>query len=60
MKNNVLLSLFVLVVLACLVITGMESIHLVLKSMLYMAGMGVLLFIGLTYVINGFEEEEAA
>lgn len=59
MKNSVLVSLFVFIVLSCVVVSGVESIHLILKSIFYMVGMGALLFVGLAYMVGEFEKEEA-
>lgn len=57
MKNNVLFLFFILITLACVALGGVASIHLVLKSILYMGGMGALLVVGLMYTIGQFEEE---
>ena len=57
MKNNVLISMFVVIILACVVISGVESIQLILKSILYMVAMSVLMFVGVIYVVNQTEEE---
>lgn len=57
MKNKVLVSLFVFIVLACVVLGGVGSINLVLKSILYMVSMGALMFVGLAFVLNRGEEE---
>ncbi len=57
MKSNVLISLFIFIVFACVVVSGVESIHLILKSIIYMASMGALLFAGVVYVVDQFEEE---
>lgn len=57
MKNNVLVSLFIIIVLACLAVGGMASITVIFKSLLYMIGVGALLFVGLYYMVNRLEEE---
>lgn len=57
MKNNVLISLFMLIVLACVVISGVDSIQLILKSIFYMIAMGTLMLMGLVYVVNEADKE---
>lgn len=57
MKSTLLLSLFVLMTLACLVLGGIDSINLILKSVLYMVSMSVLMGIGVVYMAGRLEEE---
>lgn len=57
MKSNGLISLFIFIVLACVVVSGVESIQLILKSVFYMVAMGVLMFVGVVYVVNQTEGE---
>ena len=57
MKNNVLIVLFIVITIACLAVGGIGSLNLLLKSVLYMLGMGALLFVGLYYMVNRLEEE---
>lgn len=45
------------IVLACVVISGVESIQLILKSVFYMIAMGTLMLVGLIYVVNQADEE---
>lgn len=59
MKNYVLISIFILITLACLVIGGVESINLILKSVLYMVGMGALMGVGVVYMARHLDEEAA-
>lgn len=49
--------MFVVIILACVVISGVESIQLILKSILYMVAMSVLMFVGVIYVVNQTEDE---
>lgn len=58
MKNNVLLATFAFIVLACLVVTGMDAFSVILKSIIYMVTMGALLLIGVVLIANQMDTEE--
>lgn len=58
MKNSILAALFVLITIAALAMGGLDVMSVAAKAFFYMMTTGILMVIGIVFVVNRLEEEE--